>query len=757
MTPRKNKGKEKKGKSKEKLRIEGKPEAEEKSKSVSGMGENENEKEEQIPEASKSKGDSPTNPKSPKKRSHVTMAGELAKLAVRPAKEFKHINTNEYMNLMERIKEAWEGDTSLFNIDLNTKAAVHLSESMISPNELSERFRSGVDSFVFFNSLACDKLWNVFQIISETLKKGKRLCLNVRGPSGFGKSFALLSLMLYMRQHISQYRVAYFNYAQDMEMEPDYVINEILMAFYLDRKDIPFTAENVPPSRQLEEQADGLAKWYKLMHGEPFWDSGTKKINPRYIELFTCLKDYCNTKKLKFTIIVDQENTLFRNPGSNVDLCKAIRGLTCDTTLVSASNNNEGFTTFNSWKTITITDGFSVEQADEFVMAKLRSILNIGPEEDIKMTEENKEKIREIKALTGIKPGELYALLYPQGEAATEVLLNTRLTTGEARVWKEIDECIKQYKVYRPANITRQHNRFVESIMSAESKRILNLTYAFVDSELPIEGISYELDNALMYVKNGKIYSLCPLVRDIFKERCYTDKEVADTIVEKCNALSKSVSGSAKGGLLELMLKYKFISFINKSQRDQNLNIQFTGEYMKKSGDRSIFEFAYHIDKFTKMKWRKGEASMEYYKHLFADEDDNNVMFIPDDPNFPGIDLLFYIGKSADKRLYGINITTNILDHDNKKARKSHKIFLEPDGDEPRITTAFRRLNPLADKPPQSIHFIWLGGKKTDESSIREKIIAGDERCKYVLVERNITFAGFDMNDKPSHQQISCN
>eukprot|EP01022_Parablepharisma_sp_SALTPOND_P033057 TRINITY_DN88117_c0_g1_i1.p1 TRINITY_DN88117_c0_g1~~TRINITY_DN88117_c0_g1_i1.p1 ORF type:complete len:856 (+),score=88.08 TRINITY_DN88117_c0_g1_i1:190-2757(+) len=671
-----------------------------------------------------------------KKRRHQEMQGAKPdEFAEGLEKKSSSYNPLLYEKEINKIRKAWDRESGIFGINVDTNVPINIPKNLISLNLLSERFNPGNANFAFLNSEACKFLWTECEEKFKNMEE--RLELNVRGPSGSGKSFALFSLMLRLRREIDHYRVIYFNYAQKV-LSSDYVLNEILMAFYKDKEKLPFNPDIAPSTMKLDERAHGLAKWYNLLNGKKFWELGTNKIDDRYKEFFAYLKRYCAENDLKLVIIVDQENRLYTSPGPNTFLCEALRNLPCHVIIVSASNNNEGFKKYDSWEKIEIVEGFTYAQADKFIINKLFDSIQGGPNEEAKITPIKKKLIEEIKKLTGSQPGELYSLLYPCNTKLKEIERKVEKEPVADKVMKRVEEYINAYEDKRTAEITELHTKFRETL-NEEEKQYIFAAYALVDSGVPMKGLKYLLDKALMYEKDGKLYSLCPLAHSHFKELCYSDKGGLNSLKNKIVDLSSEVKGSLKGCLFELAMRLYFVSLIDQPTTDQTPNTAFTGTHFPKDKCET-FNFSHRVTAYCIMKLKKGNNGKEYYKNFFRTHSEQNTLFICEGGTFPGIDFLFQVKEENEWNLYGINTAIDILKHDCNRKRLSSEVFLLPKDKNPRIATAFKEVHPKG-----KAKFIWLGGKKADLEEIKVKILKRNEDCICVLREDNASFPRFIM------------
>jgi len=174
------------------------------------------------------------------------------------------------------------------------------------------------------------------------------------------------------------------------------------------------------------------------------------------------------------------------------------------------------------------------------------------------------------------------------------------------------------------------------------------------------------------------------------------------------------------------------------------------------------------------MQIRKGIKSKAYYKEILKENTSNTLFNLP--RIFPAVDIYISGKRVIESKevpfLYGINITSNILDHDvrkkmlkpaeeekikrpkdtkhRSKGRNSPQNFINPDNkDYPFVVPAFKDLY----KENLDLRFIWLGGPKAEEEKIKDMIKAYNESIDEELKK---TFSVWYVMSEKNENELPC-
>eukprot|EP01022_Parablepharisma_sp_SALTPOND_P017298 TRINITY_DN2732_c0_g1_i1.p1 TRINITY_DN2732_c0_g1~~TRINITY_DN2732_c0_g1_i1.p1 ORF type:complete len:768 (+),score=60.51 TRINITY_DN2732_c0_g1_i1:145-2304(+) len=631
----------------------------------------------------------------------------------------------EYTNKLKNLKKSYY---YLKAIDLDAKIMQQLDADMISLNDLTERFTK--PKFNFFCTTTCKEIYG--NLISDGKIKDKRAY--VRGPAGFGKTFGILYTLLQLRKDDEKYRVLHIGKACDIWYDKGYMLNEILKCCYLDK-------ELIPPPKDSKLSDKPLYQWYGTLCDVEFWDNGSNSISKPYNDFFAIISRYYNTANIKFVIVIDQENSLFTTLFWKPEIAYALRGLKCDHMIVSASNNNEGFKQpGGEWKIINVENTFDENEAKLYIEKSPLSAAANDP-----------DLLERIQEITLNVPGELYSLLYQNLPPKVE---------GES-ISQLLDRFIKSYLVNRKKEITESHIMKFTKNLSPGGESLLQIAYYLIDTNIDATKCQTVEDKGLMYTKNGKLCSLCPLAHDLFKtclmKLVKREKEPWIPYVEIAAVTKDSVEKSC---LLEEAIK---MYFEVRAKRKENIQFQLYPVYKK--GPTEFKDIM-----VGNMELKKGKKSQKYYEGVFRLNPGNTLFNLS--RTFDAIDAII-CGKrieTTDKGkvtvwfLYGIQITSNILSHDSKKERSSPDTFFLPDEkNNPFVVPAFKAVH---EKDQIEIKFIWMGGPEKKQDSIHKKVEKDGKEIKelyggfcslwYVLTEREEHFPqiSLDLIEQPLYFTI---
>jgi len=665
--------------------------------------------------------------------------GDLAKIYSQEAKRKKPdlyianpaspVLVCEKINYYKELKvKLLKGYNMLQEIDIDDdKKMIEIDSEMISLNQLPDTFSKASEDIIysrkeykkFFCSQACQQVYN--QLVSDNHLKYKLAF--VQGPSGFGKSYALLYTLLKLRKNI-KYTVLYIPKACNAGFQGQYMLHEILKCCYLLRKDlVKPIPENFPKflnaSQLLKDymlenpNAEPLEIWYEFLRNLDFWDNSKKKINDPYNSLLYEIEKYCSNHNQFFVIIIDQENTLFSEKNYHLELAMALRKLSCHHMIISASNNNQGFELKIGEPTrINIDFPFNDDEAKLYIQ---NSKLNECTKDDnlLELISETSQNI----------PGELMYLNKNYTDKSDKNDAETHLS-----------ECIENYRGERIKEFGVSHGMFIGPLLSnILNKERLIRSYFLVDKKVNIEGIEI-YDRSLMYIKENKLFSLCPVAANFFKEQLIMlVKDEPEPWKKYDSMISNAEDPIAKSCMLEEAIKMFFVIKILKGQPIK----------LKLWNGTESEKFEMLISEYNTLSMKFGAKSMDYYKQI-AKSCTKSVLFnLP--RTFPAVDIIICGEKISEGSkkvpfLYGINITSNILDHDprtnklksskeeNKgknqkkkfKGRNSPMNFIHPEKQarHPFFVPAFRNLY----KEELDLKFIWMGGKTDNEPKIQEMI-----------------------------------
>jgi len=208
----------------------------------------------------------------------------------------------EYISMVDNFQKL---------LDVQDIYSCTLTDKMISPNQLHERFKAKVQ--LIHTTLE--------ERITEEIEKGQknlRTQFYIKGPIGIGKSHALLAKALKLRKKHEENLVIYINNPSAWRSQKYlYFVKEIMYAM------IPFQAEFIDSPDKLKIEVpetprteDVLFQWYYLLIYACLWPNiqDKEQLQVRVLANFLeHIKSFASFRDLKIYFLSDQEN-LFQNP-----------------------------------------------------------------------------------------------------------------------------------------------------------------------------------------------------------------------------------------------------------------------------------------------------------------------------------------------------------------------------------------------------------------------------------------------------------
>lgn len=218
-----------------------------------------------------------------------------------------------------------------------------ICRSMISPNELHERFFGTKDVFIFKTEI-CDAISNLLkQLFISNISN-----INITGPIGIGKSFGLLAEVLKLRREGNI--VIYFNNPKKWSAEGNsltYLVKELIFAA-MPVGSVIAGPEELKDSFKKDYLEDdiNLYRWYRLLDYSSKDELTFRPVLKGFLKVLSKAAELL--KKLIITVS-DQENSLMGRSESGKPYASIfpynIRDNLGEYRIYSASENNE-----SKWK-----------------------------------------------------------------------------------------------------------------------------------------------------------------------------------------------------------------------------------------------------------------------------------------------------------------------------------------------------------------------------------------------------------------------
>ncbi|GBB85238.1 hypothetical protein RclHR1_01180015 [Rhizophagus clarus] len=546
----------------------------------------------------------------------------------------KRVKVNEPDNQLETFKaivqQATETDKKIISV-INQHPVVYLPK--LGPNKLQDRFKFSNEKLSFIRRKNHHRqITKTFIEMTRAEKNSK--CLYIRGPSGLGKSYSLYYLVSELRLQ-PDYRVTYINSCEEWwishQIEPyQYLINELLCTFH---KDVlsPLTitdwAELVMYglTTNIRENLNAVNENQHNFKLNEFNEVNTSK--GRFQLFINVLADFVKND-FYWVWIFDQCDALHEHkvldeyPFTLVNDLPGILG-NAGLIIVSETSNNE-VCHFKSWNKLHLFDGYDDDEFNQWCI--LHGYVNEG-------------QLNYVKYWTGASPLELDMWHNTSAE-------DLQKKTENYLIKKECD-IAKDYKIYQEGltKIRRENlNQCVISMIlqtdSPANRYGMNRQFMHV-SVASFQGANEEIKT---------IVANCPFIRITIihihgKEIIKDLRETTSVILQDnkfTNKIKERITSSYITTILDIVRKFNFRcwKFGKPSLEVFDKSIVFDKAFRLIDNDvpsYSMYDFKVH----------------------------QNVLFIPESPNYPGVDFLIW--NFEDKILFAFQIAISKL-NDRKNA-----------------------------------------------------------------------------------------
>ncbi len=558
---------------------------------------------------------------------------------------------------------------------------IRLESTTISPNELPR------ERFIFKNNVidlitstkACLKIEDKF---GEIFKVENQKNYYIRGPSGTGKTFALLYGTLMLKNYPGSkenFRVVHIilstNYLEDFLMS---FLKDLLFCFSIDRGDPEFPR---PPNPELNECP--IKAWLKYILQEKDALKRVRNIK----ELTIGLQQFCAQKNKKLWLIIDEENVFQRGKKkmlTEYDEFKEYlrRGGFSDVVIHGFSERDEMIALpkkISKESTVYLNSLFEDNDVEMFLKFYYPKINEI----EIENLRLYQKILSYVKGTTGSNPLELIKFV-DYNKSMAEV------------IEEKYESMCKNYMNQREYEITSDHEIFFKKNFS-DKKDCLEKFLCYFLKVLSQEKIygdkSYEIyvDKKYIYVdEETRLKFTCPIAKRVFT-RMYNDK--ATNLESEDSKFFKSIP--------------QILSFSELNQSGKGALFEFYIVSILESTKKKKFDFLYStigekIKNTQAFSWEKQTLSLEYdlCQDIYPGHFENikqlkvNCLLIPTISNFFAIDFIYW--KQNENCFYVFQCTVNVISH-----KKSDIEFKQSE--------FYKRLS-ASQKNKCQIKFIWICG-----------------------------------------------
>ena len=527
----------------------------------------------------------------------------------------------------------------------------------------------------------------------------------VTGPSGMGKSYALLYLILTKRKN-NECSILYINSPAFLFEKPEeYLINEIIYAISGDLRsnldDISSKVFQIEEARENKLQA--IQTKLSMLR-----KSGINEI----IKLIMTIGDYYTDKKA-FMLIFDQycqyerEFRSFPEAYSLVNkVCACFKIIIYGGKFILQSLSS---TMCKSEEKLGMK--FDKYEAIMFLYNKLKDVIEKQIQNELKENEDEKTVstrfIQRIEEATEFIPYELQAM--------TEVILKN---TG-----RSLPEQIDEFYSTRIPIIQEIHRNWMKKLSSPELDRINEVIFALDNSIANGENLLFLNPDPNLTYYNEECNQWC-YISNLAKEAIYQYHRADSKYIEYVNGnLSKFINtivslmkdkktpSRTKGGLFKRLIELTIRLVKHKKEAYEIICYYETYklEAKKKISTPGYLTITLPLENAKIQQFTIDSLESEIIGALTEKE---VKVLIPTDPNFVYFDFIIIDAQNPEKRMiYLLQATINIKTHEESDIWFYNDLRKLMNNKATKVELVSRVLDLITDKYNNTeIKFIWIGG-----------------------------------------------
>ena len=545
------------------------------------------------------------------------------------------------VNLKDHAKLINFGSQSYHhNLDVQCDFYI-IAKNLITLNPLSEDRYGSEDSILMIGKTLIDIV--LVQFFVDQVKKENPI-IYLRGPSGIGKSYSLLKLVLLLKKkkhivlHIILSPLCILKFGK-------YFLNDLMfsLSYFKDDQNFPSLPPEYEKKLLISQEELGkitpLQKWFIYLSS--CTDTNISHLYEGFKTILALVQSYlCSIGKKIFTV-VDQQNEYYATHKKNkyfeeLDL-KLVGGEFFNCVLISASNTNEGFRDFNSThppeNVLNLNTNFN-ENHSKLLLENCLKVTNGPPLE--------KKDFLDIYKLTGYNALELSSFIKVANQNPN-LSLTKQINLYASERSKDI---YSKIVVFHENNLLK-HQKFLEQTF------LLNF-YQYLDVEVDLLVTESKcMDKRFMYVENNKLKSISPISKKcldsfyLLKLYDALEKNQIDWNKKYYEMFKQNPTDSLGGCLFEKIIILKFIALAH-SKRPFSFDYYDLHTLSKTIQPQKL--------KLTSILPLNGDIT----KNTIYDK---NYLYLPLAANHPYTDFLFMDVQS--KTLYAVQVTINIFTHTN--------------------------------------------------------------------------------------------
>ena len=526
---------------------------------------------------------------------------------------------------------------------LEVDKEIRLESMTISPNELPEErfiFRNGVINLIT-STQTCYKIEGKF---AEIFEWQKHLNYYIRGPSGTGKTFALLYGTLLLKNHpgMKEYcRVVHVILSNSyLEYFIQCFLKDLMFCFSIDRFNPLFPR---PPN--FESIGCPIKGWLEyILEVQEKW----KKIR-NIKELMIGLKQFCSEQKKKIWLIIDEENAFQRSSKPFLqeyqDFIDCLMSDNfCDVIINGFSERDDMIAVpkiLSQESMVYLNNFFQQDDMEKFLKFYYPKIIEIEQNDSTLF----QDILYFVQVTTGRNPLEL--IIFVQYNESMDALIGDNYKS-----------MCKNYMEKRSADIKYDHNIFYKTNLSNNPERLGTFLSYFLQilsgEEINNKSFEFFVDRKYIYLdEKNHLEFTCPIAKRVFKQLYYykitkIENETSKFCKSIPEILSQSkINQSGKRTLFEFYI----VSIIKTSKKKFDFLYH---SIFKKRNDQTYF-------------WKKQKLSLDYKfcDEIFLGDFDNikelkdNCLLIPVINNVFSIDFIYW--ENNTKIFYVFQCTVNVI------------------------------------------------------------------------------------------------